>query len=91
MLLRLQRVQYHLLKQYAERLCFLNKNLEKLKMNHSCLKIHGGGGGVGGVGGGVRKITLCLKPVGIMLETSNLTRKYTPMFQKIYFLVPRPP
>ena len=30
------------------------------------------------VGGG--KITLCLKPIRIVLETSNLTRKYTPIF-----------
>ena len=30
----------------------------------------------GGVGG---KITPCLKPVRIMLETSDLARKYTPI------------
>ena len=40
MLIRLQRVRYHLVKQYANRLCFLKKNLEELKMNHSCLKIY---------------------------------------------------
>ena len=46
------------------------------------------------VGGG-DKITPppCLKLVTIMLETSNLARKYTPIcgFRKYTFLVPRPP
>ena len=31
------------------------------------------------VGGGGGKITPCLKPVTITLETSNLARKYTPI------------
>ena len=39
------------------------------------------------VGGGGVKITPCLKPVRIMLETSNLARKYTPIrsFRKYIF------
>ena len=45
--------------------------------------------------GGGDKITPppCLKLVTIMLETSNLARKYTPIcgFRKYTFLVPRPP
>ena len=37
--------------------------------------------------GGGGKITPCLKPVRIMLETSNLARKYTPIcsFRKYTF------
>ena len=43
-----------------------------------CVCVCGGGGG---------KITPCLKPVTIMLETSNLARKYTPIlsFRKYNF------
>ena len=43
-------------------------------------------GGGGGGGGGV-KLPPCLKLVRIMLETSNLARKYTPIcsFRKYTF------